>query len=420
MKRKSIILILFLGFCKLSYSQWETLYFPFGGGPQLPDLNAVCFKNVESGFAVGNDQNYPAIIRTNDKGVTWDTVFLTTDISSFRDIFISDTLKAFAVGSFTGGSGIIARTSDFGNSWDTLITVNELTAVNFPTSQIGYIVGFNGTLLKTVDSGISWTNLTMSIANNFNSVQFLNDSVGFICGDTNIFRTQNGGITWTLSSFTHEMTALNFSSENIGYCLSHPTIDSVDLFKTIDGGLTWTLYSSFPGLHFFSSMCFMNDTVGYVTEVFDIEKTIDGGQSWTSQASSPPSWGDFMDWVSDVYFVNNDTGYAVGAGGSGHVYRTYNGGDSLTTSINMTEKNFIAASVSPNPFNNRTIISFSNPDRRATHLDIYNVLGKKMRTSITDENTVMVDRENLNAGIYIYRLTQGTTIISSGKLILTN
>ena len=61
-----------------------------------------------------------------------------------------------------------------------------------------YAVGQNSALLKSIDSGKSWTNIILSIPQNMRSVYFLNKDTGFIIGENaRIQKTNNGGSTWT-------------------------------------------------------------------------------------------------------------------------------------------------------------------------------------------------------------------------------
>lgn len=71
----------------------------------------------------------------------------------------------------------------------------------------------------------------------------------------------------------------------------------------------------------------------------------------------------------------------------------------------------------PNPFNPSTEISFSLPSNTHVELDIFNVLGQKVRTLVSGdltagEHTVMWDGQNANgatvsSGVYFYRIAAG-------------
>ena len=75
----------------------------------------------------------------------------------------------------------------------------------FPNADMGYAVGLYGTIVKTYDAGKVWTVLSTGIYSSsyaFLSDYFLNADTGYIGGgiiggDGSIWKTTNGGATWT-------------------------------------------------------------------------------------------------------------------------------------------------------------------------------------------------------------------------------
>ena len=116
------------------------------------ELNAVCFSSLQVAHAAG----YGAILRSTDSGLTWQPN--ETDGDNFRD-------------------------------------------VDFPTSTIGYIVGWAGTILKTVDEGKTWKRLRngnqLFVGGHFKAVKFVSETKGYIVGDNGLlWRTLDGGDSW--------------------------------------------------------------------------------------------------------------------------------------------------------------------------------------------------------------------------------
>jgi photosystem II stability/assembly factor-like uncharacterized protein len=399
-----------------SFAQWQTLHYPTTIN-SVPNLNAVEFTSAQSGLAAGNASSNPIIIKSTDGGIHWDTVFITSINGTFNDLCFHAPGNAVAVGHYYPSQGIIARTTDYGITWDTTIVNKILNAISFPSTQTGYIVGTNGTILKTTNGGLNWIALASPTADNFNSVKFVNDSVGFICGGTKILKTQDGGVTWSITNIGRIVAAINFPSSNIGYCY-HSLFDSTYLFKTNNAGATWNLHSSFSTNNFNTSMSFVNDSVGYICGVFKMEKTTDGGLTWQTQHSSAPSTGVFHDWVADICFISADTGFAVGGGGYGQVYRTFNGGNPLSVKDFSSTKN-LKAVASPNPFNEFTTINiYNHPVSNAMFIEIYNNVGHCIKTEKITNNTIAISRENLSNGLYLYRIVDDNETLYSGKLII--
>ena len=75
-------------------------------------------------------------------------------------------------------------------------TFSNLFAIDFPTLRVGYAAGQAGVLLKTMDSGSSWTVRTIGTTNIF-GLHFLNVDTGWAVGSMgDIFKTVNGGANW--------------------------------------------------------------------------------------------------------------------------------------------------------------------------------------------------------------------------------
>ena len=75
----------------------------------------------------------------------------------------------------------------------------------------------------------------------------------------------------------------------------------------------------------------------------------------------------------------------------------------------------------PNPFNSQCIISFTLPERAEVALDVYNILGQRVRRLMNEEKaagaySIGFNAENLSSGVYFYKLTAGT--YSSTKAVV--
>jgi len=82
------------------------------------------------------------------------------------------------------------------------------------------------------------------------------------------------------------------------------------------------------------------------------------------------------------------------------------------------QKSALNTIIYPNPSNNLITIEFDNQNKEIFSLDLYNVLGLKVRTiSNISENKVRFKKENLPSGIYYFRLKSKSNLRSSGKLI---
>lgn len=157
-------------------------------------------------------------------------------------------------------------------------------------------------------------------------VYFLNRDTGFCVGDVGtIIRTTDGGKTWDVK------TCVTGSDLNRVYFPNHGTIgyavgDSGTILKTTNSGESWFQQQSnysdvLLGVHFPVS-----DQIGYVAGAGVVLKTTDGGGHWNPTGQTP-----FF--LADVWFVGNDTGWAVGFGSV--LLKTTDGGGTWTQNMSV-------------------------------------------------------------------------------------
>lgn len=98
--------------------------------------------------------------------------------------------------------------------------------------------------------------------------------------------------------------------------------------------------------------------------------------------------------------------------------------DLTTTSVkeNKIPLNFELNQNYPNPFNSKTIIRFSIPQREFVSLKIYDILGRELKTLISEMKNsgiynVEFNADDLNSGVYIYTLQTSSRSLSK-KMIL--
>ena len=123
------------------------------------------------------------------------------------------------------GYGIILRSTDGGLSWVISETKGDFyRSVYFPTSTIGYIAGYSGSILKTTNAGETWTKLIdgdkITVKNRpFRSVYFVNTEKGYLVGDKGTFwRTNDGGNNWQIvKNFPNVDFYDVYVIENTGY-----------------------------------------------------------------------------------------------------------------------------------------------------------------------------------------------------------
>ena len=157
-------------------------------------------------------------------------------------------------------------------------TVDYLTSVFFPNTNVGYISA-NGYLLKTTNGGTNWNPLPPSGIGG--PLYFTSIDTGYTNSLGGILKTADGGLTW-IDNFpfsTTDICNIHFPTKNIGYAVTqNASFDSILTYKTVDAGINWTPINSFPTLLGILSGVYFSDamTGSMVLQSEGIYKTSDG------------------------------------------------------------------------------------------------------------------------------------------------
>jgi hypothetical protein len=81
-----------------------------------------------------------------------------------------------------------------------------------------------------------------------------------------------------------------------------------------------------------------------------------------------------------------------------------------------------AISVYPNPFSTTATIALNLPSLKGVQgileFRMYDIFGKEVRKFKVEDQKFRLDRGNLSAGIYFYKITSGNETVCSGKLMI--
>lgn len=230
-------------------------------------------------------------------------------------------------------------------------TLEIINAVHFPNPTTGYAVTQGGLVLKTADSGLTWSKQFRGGAA-LRSVHFLNSNTGYYAGDDGIFKTTNGGVDWMLMT-TGYFRSVHFVSIDVGYACGTQGY-GYGVSKTTDGGKTWTQCFNQGST---ANLFLVDAKEGYAAQwaypFKELYKTVNSGTSWTT-INIP----DLKNGFSTVFFTDKNTGY-VGEWYGG-LFKTTDGGDTWTKvefgtafkvmSVHFTDSNtgFAAGGNDPN------------------------------------------------------------------------
>lgn len=255
---------------------------------------------------------------------------------TLNDVFFATSQIGWAV----GWKGTILKTDDAGAHWKTQISSTEvnLNSVFFLNSMEGWVVGGStydlstpGVILKTTDGGNTWINQNV-FGTGYTSVFFIDSLTGWIAKsymgwphNAGVLKTTDGGTTWqspTLPSINNPLYGVSFADSLHGIAVG---LNSV-MMRTSNGGTSWQMYHSSPTGPWLQDVCFGDALTAWaVGNDGKIHKTTNGGSSWSAQTSGTTGW------LQSVCFVDNQTGWVTGL--DGKILKTTNGGTTWQTQM---------------------------------------------------------------------------------------
>jgi len=178
--------------------------------------------------------------------------------------------------------------------------------------EIIYAVGNNSLIIKSLDSGKTWINLTSPVACQFKTVFFINEEVGFAAGSGGyLIRTNNGGISWSAQN----------SNANSSTIYSIAFFDNVNgiwvgddgkIKYTMNGGTSWVTPFNSDFTQKLQSIEILNLNHAYIVgENGLIAKTADKGFHWTTLRPGDKSYN-----LMDIAINQNESMLAVGTSGT--------------------------------------------------------------------------------------------------------
>ncbi|PJB55142.1 MAG: hypothetical protein CO098_17870 [Bacteroidetes bacterium CG_4_9_14_3_um_filter_41_19] len=238
----------------------------------------------------------------------------------FDLVTIPGTSRMMAVGS---GATLISS-NDWGVHWEVQyqpagiardITLNSLCFVN---SMLGFATGTSSTLIKTTDGGFTWNEISLMGNDEIEDVCFQDELNGFITINNAILHTSNGGTTWDttdlfFSAYTFTPKFLHFINNSTGFI---GNTRSTFYYRTDNNGQSWEQVTINPVIEHFeiTSILFLDENTGIIAgdvstmsnNRYQLLKTEDGGNTWIEVYSDP------FNYVHQLYFFNEDIGFAVG------------------------------------------------------------------------------------------------------------
>jgi len=325
--------------------------------PTRADLLCAYFVSPEKGWVGGRRGT---VLYTEDSGRHWVEQVTGTRAHVTGLFFLNAQTGWAAVGGTYGldpaVDGIeptILRTDDGGRVWRPLAGL-DVRSLWFVNEQVGFAVGNYSSVFRTTDGGATWTacdglrrvierpeELSDAVLT-FTLVQFLDERRGWVAGNflgrgitrpAGVFWTQDGGETWIrypipFAPTSADITSMRFLDARRGWVVSElyrGDARFVTLHFTNDGGATWSeRRMAVPGFHVTH---FLDERTGWTIGALlsrdslappyevGIWATRDGGRTWREEKTLAGTK------IYGVFFLDPQTGWAVGQGGTVLRYR---------------------------------------------------------------------------------------------------
>lgn len=383
-------------------------------------FNSIYFKDENTGWVAGTrpkfDHGNQIIMRTDDGGKSWNTVFERDTMcnvygrlfSRIRDIAVFDDNSGIAVGDIKSHycdltSSTVLTTNDGGRSWQAMQNMRDsIYAFHaIDKNNIWLIPQITGGSLRLWNGSLDrFQKKEYGLNVNFSGqgdIFFINSTHGWVAGGNgNIVSTTNGGASWQISNsgFDPNSTCQTmwFTDQLTGW------IGGSDLYKTADGGNSWTKQNIQFNANEIHDIQFTSNRNGWLAgDMGIIMRTCNGGSSWITEQGARENFQK----IRDIHFINDSTGW--GCGDDGTIVSI--SGTATNTIISRSRNNVPALLVR---FQNKNImISINSPKRNVAFVELLDLHGRRIMKLKTDvlpgNNNISIPAGSKTNGVYIVK-----------------
>ena len=402
-------------------------------------ITDIKFISHNTGFATG---------AYNLKNSTGNKIPLSRD-----DVLSHLKNKLYGLEGIAEYDAILLETTDSGITWHTsgnlkefynylyqIIPISENSALISGTHQNGNLL--TPGLSWTTDGGVSWNHINVPVfTGNFNDVIYKNKTI-YAAGyqnDSNgisgiILRSTDSGISWSSKVFieVNNFTGIKFINKNTGYAgaidQTTGTILRSSVYKTTNSGTNWNrLNTGFdstyiaglcvrdnaPGILFFGNRAnYEGNKIIYLKEGL-VGSSMNYGNSWivnnvcdSGVLLNSQNLDTLNVFITGGKTRFNGTEFVL----DGMVLHSSKGSFSgISTGIQTSDRGFTLNQNYPNPFNPITIIEYQISGFNKVKLSVFDLNGREIKTLINEDQpagsySVKFDGSELSSGVYFYKL----------------
>ena len=213
------------------------------------------------------------------------------------------------------------------SQWDALYdeTINDFCTMDFVNDSVGWIAGWHGTFLKTIDGGKHWMSMALNPEYDIEDIDFINESTGWAVArsddtlgyyGTLVLKTEDGGYTWTFQNYLEaQPTKLFALNDTLAFIIA----GYQGLYKTSNDSMNCIEISTGLEDSGLGGIWFFDERSGIITGSFNWEyglilKTYDGGKTWKDTVISEYRA------IGSLMFPEDSTGYFLAGNHEGQQF----------------------------------------------------------------------------------------------------
>lgn len=316
-----------------------------------------------------------------------------------------------AGGNLNGG---FYRTTSGGGTWAYTAAGNPYD-MYFPTESVGYGVGEGNSVYKTMDGGLTWSDLGPQVPAQQFTIFFLDEMRGWTGGAGAGARTTDGGQTWnTMGSIPSYTKSIIFTDADTGYAVGQ----SGQTVRSTDGGITWVNYINEVFNATFGDAALIDGALVGVANNGDIYRAqlecpamaqtplvIEVGGTLLSSSAEGNQWYD----ADGIIPGATSPSYTPTVGGPYHVVVTDDLGcvSELSNVVNvvitaLSENEPIdVLRIHPNPSGQN--ISLGIPGHISGSVELMDIHGRRVLSTLINSGGIPIDISTLPSGVYLVK-----------------